>query len=117
MPPTTTAKPLSKRALAAKQAAQEMKIRKLHVIASRRAKAQGMEKDAFIAEIVKGNFRPITAEDIAAEPDVPVDAPAEVEAAAVEPASVGAERVESESAETASVETAPVEEAAAEVAQ
>lgn len=71
MPPTpTTAKPLSKRAIAAKQAAQEMKLKKLHVIASRRAKAQGMDKEAFIAEIVKGNFRPITAEDIAAEPDV-----------------------------------------------
>lgn len=77
MPPTPTiAKPLSKRALAAKQAAQEMKLRKLHVIASRRAKAQGMEKEAFIAEIVKGNFRPITADDIAAEPDVEAEAPA-----------------------------------------
>ncbi|MBC8109266.1 MAG: hypothetical protein H7Z14_21960 [Anaerolineae bacterium] len=83
MPPTpTTVKPLSKRALAAKQAAQEMKLKKLHVIASRRAKAQGMEKEAFIAAIVKGDFRPITADDIAAEPDVEAEAeaPAAVEA-------------------------------------
>jgi len=91
MPPTSTAtKPLSKRALAAKQAAQEMKIKKLHVIASRRAKAQGMDKESFIAEIVKGNFRPITAEDIAAEPDV-VDEPAEAVAEA--PAEVPTEAV------------------------
>ena len=86
MPPTsTTTKPLSKRALAAKQAAQDMKIKKLHVIASRRAKAQGMDKETFIAEIVKGTFRPITAEDIAAEPDVE-DAPAAAAAAAEAPA-------------------------------
>ena len=70
MPTRTANKPLSKRALLAKQHAEAQKVLKLHIIAERRARAQGMDKQTFIAEIVKGNFRPITAEDIAAEPDV-----------------------------------------------
>ena len=35
----------------------------------RRAKAAKLDKAEFIAEIVKGRFPPITAEDIAAEPN------------------------------------------------
>ena len=49
--------------------AEEKKQRKLHVIAERRAKAEGMSKAEFIAAVVKGKYRPITAEDIAAEPN------------------------------------------------
>ena len=45
-----------------------LRAKKLHAIAERRAKAANLDKAAFIAEIVKGNYRPITAEDIAAEP-------------------------------------------------
>jgi len=55
--------------LAAKQHAEERKARKLHVIATRRATAQGLSKEEFIGKVVSGRFRPITAEDIANEPD------------------------------------------------
>jgi len=41
---------------------------KLHAIAERRAKAAKLDKAEFIAAIVRGEYRPITAEDIAAEP-------------------------------------------------
>ena len=78
MPTYRAPKPLNRRAQLAKDRADAQKVLKLHVIAERRARAQGMDKQTFIAEIVKGNFRPITAEDIAAEPDVvapPVEAP------------------------------------------
>jgi len=54
---------------AAKQAADDKKVRKLHAIGTRRAKARGMSKPDYIAAIVKGEYPPITAEDIAAEPD------------------------------------------------
>ena len=62
----TTAK--QERAAAAKLHAEEKKAKKLHAIAERRAKAEGMSKADFIAAVVKGKYRPITAEDIAAEP-------------------------------------------------
>jgi hypothetical protein len=80
MPIYRAPKPLTRRAQLAKERADAQKVLKLHIIAERRARAQGMDKQTFIAEIVKGNFRPITAEDIAAEPDVvapaaQVDAP------------------------------------------
>jgi len=64
----------TKRSIAAKLRAEEAKQRKLHVIAERRAAAQGMTKKEFIAEIVKGKFRPITAEDLEAEPEVEIEA-------------------------------------------
>jgi hypothetical protein len=63
----TTAK--QERAAAAKLHAEEKKAKKLHNIAERRAKAEGMSKAEFIAAVVKGKYRPITAEDIAAEPN------------------------------------------------
>jgi hypothetical protein len=55
--------------LAAKQAADERKAKKLHVIATRRAKSAGMSKQEFIGEVMKGKYRPITAEDLEKEPD------------------------------------------------
>jgi len=57
------------RLAAARVAADELKAKKLHVIAERRAKKAKMSKSEFIAEIVKGHFAPITAADLAAEPD------------------------------------------------
>ena len=60
--------PKELRAAAAKAKAEDIRSKKLHVIAERRAKAAKMDKTEFIAEIVKGNYAPITAEDIAAEP-------------------------------------------------
>ncbi len=57
------------RVAAAKAAAETRKSKKLHAIAERRAKAAKLDKAEFIAEIVKGRFPPITAEDIAAEPN------------------------------------------------
>ena len=57
------------RAAVARQQADELKAKKLHVIAERRAKAHGMNKIEFIAGIVKGKFRPITADDLAKEPN------------------------------------------------
>jgi hypothetical protein len=70
MPTYRPPKPLTRRAQLAKDRADAQKVLKLHIIAERRARAQGMDKQSFIAEIVKGNFRPITAEDIANEPDI-----------------------------------------------
>jgi hypothetical protein len=55
--------------LAAKKLADERKAKKLHAIGTRRAKQRGMSKQDYIAAIVKGKFPPITAEDIANEPD------------------------------------------------
>jgi hypothetical protein len=71
MPTSTERK--QERVAAAKLAADARKARKLHVIAERRAKAAKMTKKDFIAAIVKGEYRPITAEDIAAEPDPQVE--------------------------------------------
>lgn len=56
------------RAAAAKAKAADIRAKKLHVIAERRAKAAKMEKAEYIAEIVKGKYPPITAEDIDNEP-------------------------------------------------
>jgi hypothetical protein len=53
----------------AAQLKSEARARKLHVIAERRAKAAKVDKAEFIRQIVKGIHRPITAEDLAAEPD------------------------------------------------
>ncbi len=66
MPMATTRE---QRSAAAKAAAEDRRARKINAIAERRAKAAKLEKADFIAEIVKGNYRPITAEDIAAEPN------------------------------------------------
>jgi len=60
--------PREERLANAKIAAESTKQRKLHVIAERRAKAAKMSKDDFIAAIVKGDYRPITKDDLAAEP-------------------------------------------------
>ncbi|HMB96656.1 MAG TPA: hypothetical protein VKK61_11500 [Tepidisphaeraceae bacterium] len=79
-----TPKTPTKRSIAAKKHAEERKQRKLHVIAERRAAAQGMTKKEFIAEIVKGKFRPITAEDLEAEPEVEVEVEVVVETKAPE---------------------------------
>src|SRR5206468_12389135 len=62
------ATPKETRAAAAKAKAADIRARKLHVIAERRAKAAKMEKSEFIAEIVKGKFPPITQEDLENEP-------------------------------------------------
>ena len=62
------ATPKETRAAAAKAKAADIRARKLHVIAERRAKAAKMEKTEYIAEIVKGKYPPITAEDIDNEP-------------------------------------------------
>ncbi|HEX3357434.1 MAG TPA: hypothetical protein VHS31_10725 [Tepidisphaeraceae bacterium] len=56
------------RSTAAKLRAQETRAKKLHVIAERRAHAAKMSKTDFIAAIVKGDYLPITAEDIDNEP-------------------------------------------------
>jgi hypothetical protein len=68
-PAPKVVRPPTKRQIANKLEAEQRKVRKLAAIAERRAKSQGMEKAAYIAAIVQGKFRPITAEDIAAEPD------------------------------------------------
>ena len=60
--------PKEERQAAARLAAETTKQKKLHVIAERRAKAAKMTKVDFIAAIVKGDYRPITAADLAAEP-------------------------------------------------
>ena len=57
------------RAANAKRHKEELRAMKLHTIAERRAKSANLGKAEFIAEIVKGNYRPITAEDIDAEPN------------------------------------------------
>jgi hypothetical protein len=69
------------RVAAAKLAAETRKAKKLHVIAERRAKAAKLTKAEFIAEIMKGTYRPITAADIAAEPDPEPDPKPEAVAA------------------------------------
>ena len=56
------------RAANARAHKEQIRAKKLSAIAERRAKAANLDKADFIAEIVKGNYRPITAEDIAAEP-------------------------------------------------
>jgi hypothetical protein len=56
------------RAANARQLKEQIHAKKLHVIAERRAKAAKLDKADFIAAILKGNYKPITAEDIAAEP-------------------------------------------------
>jgi hypothetical protein len=57
------------RAASARVRKETLRARKLHAIAERRASAAKLDKADFIAAIVKGEFRPITAEDIAAEPN------------------------------------------------
>ena len=59
----------AQRDAAAKVVADERKARKLHVIAERRAKQHHLSKTDFIAQILKGKYPPITAADLAAEPD------------------------------------------------
>ncbi|MBV8781399.1 MAG: hypothetical protein JO353_08380 [Phycisphaerae bacterium] len=54
---------------AARLRAANLKARKLDAIATRRAAAANMGKAEFIAEIVKGTYKPITAAEIAAEPN------------------------------------------------
>jgi len=44
--------------LAAKQLADERKAKKLHVIATRRAKSAGLSKQEFIGEVMKGKYAP-----------------------------------------------------------
>ena len=56
------------RAANARAHKEQVRAKKLHAIAERRAKAVNLNKAQFIAEIVKGNYRPITAEDIDEEP-------------------------------------------------
>ena len=60
--------PKEERLAAARLAAETTKQKKLHVIAERRAKQAKMTKVDFIAAIVKGDYSPITAADLAAEP-------------------------------------------------
>src|SRR5262245_53177058 len=57
------------RAAAALLRKEELRARKLHAIATRRAKAAKLNKADFIAAIIRGDYRPITAQDIANEPD------------------------------------------------
>jgi hypothetical protein len=58
----------TERAANARKVADERRAKKLHAIAERRAGQVGLSKADFIAGIVKGKYRPITAEDIEAEP-------------------------------------------------
>jgi hypothetical protein len=74
--PPKPEKKLTPRMIASRQLAEEKKKRKLHAIGERRAKAQGMTRQQYVSEIVKGNFRGITAEEIAAEPDPEIEEPA-----------------------------------------
>jgi hypothetical protein len=67
--PMTRAERSAAAKLAAKKVAEERHAKKLHAIGARRAKQRGMSKQDYIAEIVKGKYPPITAEDIANEPD------------------------------------------------
>ena len=73
-PPTARQERAAANKLARQVRANEARARKLHAIASRRAEANGLSKADFIAQIVKGKYRPITAEDIAEEPDPQVEA-------------------------------------------
>ena len=61
----------TKRSIAAKAKYEKDKVGRLHSIAERRAKTAGMSKKEYIAAIMKGEYRPITAEDIANKPDTP----------------------------------------------
>jgi len=72
----------TKRSIAAKLHAEERRKRKIQAIGERRAAAQGMTRKDFVAAIVRGEYRPITAEDIAAEPEVEVTVEATPEPAA-----------------------------------
>jgi hypothetical protein len=54
--------------LAAQNLAADRKAKKIVAIGERRAAAKGLTRQEFIAEIVKGKYPPITADDIAAEP-------------------------------------------------
>jgi hypothetical protein len=67
METTQTDRTTARRA-ASIQLAEQKKAKKLHVIAERRAAHKGISKEAYIAEIVKGKYPPITAADLAAEP-------------------------------------------------
>ena len=80
---TKPARPPTARSIALKQKAEDLKKRKLHAIATRRAASKKMSKKDYIAAIVAGQFLGITQEDIAAEPDPAVE---EAEAAATAPA-------------------------------
>jgi hypothetical protein len=53
---------------AAQSLAAERKAKKIVAIGERRAAARGLTRQEYIAEIMKGKYPPITAEDIAAEP-------------------------------------------------
>jgi hypothetical protein len=53
---------------AAQNLAAERKAKKIVAIGERRAAARGLTRQEYIAEIMKGKYPPITAEDIAAEP-------------------------------------------------
>jgi hypothetical protein len=57
------------RAIERQRVLDERKAKKLHNIAERRARAHKMTKQDYIAAIVKGRFPPITAADLAAEPN------------------------------------------------
>ncbi len=59
----------TKRSIAAKALYEKRKVGRLHSIASRRAKSEGMTKKEYIEGIMKGKYRPITPDDIANEPD------------------------------------------------
>jgi hypothetical protein len=67
MPSTRTERSAHARA-AAQSLAEERRAKKILAIGERRAAARGLTREKYVAEIVKGNFPPITAEDIAAEP-------------------------------------------------
>jgi hypothetical protein len=56
------------RATSARLLKEQIHAKKLHTIAERRARAAKLDKADFIAAIVRGEFKPITAEDIRAEP-------------------------------------------------
>jgi hypothetical protein len=71
-----TPRPATARSIALKEKAEELKKRKLHVIAMRRAKAAKMSKQDYIAAIVAGKYPGITQQDIAEEPDPGVEEPA-----------------------------------------
>jgi len=89
MQTTTTkpARPPTARSIALKQKAEDLKKRKLHAIATRRAASKKMSKKDYIAAIVAGQFLGITQEDIAAEPDPGAEDDAQAAATAGTPAS------------------------------
>jgi hypothetical protein len=67
MPSTRSERSAHARA-AAQTVAAERKAKKIVAIGERRAAARGMTRQQYVAEIVKGKFPPITADDIANEP-------------------------------------------------